>query len=151
MLSSLMDQLHKQEFTLLLVNVPSYVMQTHFYFYVLPSTKAWLLVYLNIFSTHLSSTHFFYSISYLYWYITSYICASFMILMWSYHWWFMYLFIMLFMWEWTHYNSWYVLKYCCNYCNKKWNSHIEKCFSPFLLPHIETNGYCHHQKWSLNF
>jgi hypothetical protein len=42
---------------------------------------------------------FFYSITYLPWLITSY-SSSFMVLVWSYHWWYRYPFISMPLWEW---------------------------------------------------
>jgi hypothetical protein len=74
---------------------------------------------------------FFYSTSYLSLYTTSYSCASFSISMWSYHQWFRYPFATLHVREWTHYNPWYALRYHCNYCVGKWNSHTKRGFSLF--------------------
>lgn len=58
MQSFLTDQLHKQKFTLLLVNVPSYVIQARFRSYVDPVVRAWLLVRPNTPSFQLSSSIF---------------------------------------------------------------------------------------------
>jgi hypothetical protein len=81
---------------------------------------------------------FFYSISYLSRYTTSYNCASFTMLIWSYHLWFGYPFIMLPMREWLHSNPWYVSRYPCNYCIEKWSPHTKRSFSPFPPPHTKT-------------
>ncbi len=69
-----------------------------------------------------------------------------MILMWSYHWWFGYPFVMLPMQEWRHCNPWYALRYYYNYHIRKWSSHTKRGFLAFPLPHMKMNGYCHHQK-----
>jgi hypothetical protein len=66
-------------------------------------------------------------------YITFYSSTFFMMPIWSYHQWFGYPFVTLLVHEWAHYNPWYALKYHSNYCIRKWNSCIEKGFSPF--PH----------------
>ncbi len=89
---------------------------------------------------------FSYNTLYLFRYTTSYSCASFMMSVWSYHWWFGYPFATLLVGEWMHSNPWYVLKYHYSYRVEKWSSHIEKGFSPFPPPHMEMNGYCHHQR-----
>ncbi len=57
--------------------------------------------------------------------------------MWSYHWWFGYLFVTLPFQEWMHCNPWYTPKYCCNYRFGKWNSHTKKGFPPFPPPYID--------------
>jgi hypothetical protein len=59
MWSSLMDQLHKQEFTSLLAVVPSNVVRAHLLSYVSLVARAWFLAHPNTLSFHLSSTHFF--------------------------------------------------------------------------------------------
>jgi len=81
---------------------------------------------------------FFYIILYLSRYTTSYNCTSFTMLIWSYHWWFGYPFIMLPMREWVHCNPWYVSRYPCNYCIEKWSPHTKRGFSPFPPPHTKT-------------
>jgi len=53
-----MDQLHKQEFTSLLANVPSNVVRAYLCSYVGLAVGAWLLVHPNTLSFCLSSTHF---------------------------------------------------------------------------------------------
>jgi len=53
-----MDQLHKQEFTLHLTNVPLNISQAHLCSCASPTIGAWLLVHLNTPSFHLSSAHF---------------------------------------------------------------------------------------------
>jgi hypothetical protein len=58
MQSSLMDQLHKQKFTSLLINVPSIVVQAHLHSCIGLATRAWLLVRLNTLSFCLSFVHF---------------------------------------------------------------------------------------------
>ncbi len=40
----------------------------------------------------------------------------------------------MFLWEWTHFNPWYILKYNCNCHVKKWSSCTKKGFPPFS-PH----------------
>jgi hypothetical protein len=59
MQSSFMDQLHKQEFTLLLAGAPLNVMQTHLHSYVGLVTGAWLLARVSTPSFRLSFAHFF--------------------------------------------------------------------------------------------
>ncbi len=81
---------------------------------------------------------FSYNIPYLSRYTTSYNCTSFTMLIWSYHWWFRYPFIMLPMREWVHCNPWYVSRYPCNYCIEKWSPHTKRGFSPFPPPHTKT-------------
>jgi hypothetical protein len=144
-----MDQLHEQEFISLLVNAPSNVGQTCFHSCASPTTGAWLLTRLSTLSFHLSST-FSYNIPYVFQYTTSYSSISFMMQMWSYHWWFGYPFTTSPVREWTHYNPWYTLKYHCNYRIEKWSSHTKKGFSPFPSPHMKTSGYHHHQRQLLN-
>jgi hypothetical protein len=58
MQSYLMDQLHKQEFTLFLADAPLNVIQTHFHSCASPITRAWVLTRLNTTSFHLSFAHF---------------------------------------------------------------------------------------------
>jgi hypothetical protein len=58
MQSSLMDQLHEQEFTLLLANVPLNVVQAHLHSCIGLTTRVWLLDRLNTPSFCLSSIHF---------------------------------------------------------------------------------------------
>jgi hypothetical protein len=53
-----MDQLHKQEFTSLLVVAPSNVVRAHLPSYVGLAARAWFLARPNTLSFHLSSTHF---------------------------------------------------------------------------------------------
>ncbi len=89
---------------------------------------------------------FSYNIMYLSRSTTSYSCTSSMMPEWSYYQWFGYSFVTLFVWEWTHYNPWYISKYCCSYCIGEWSSRTKRGFSPFSSPHTKTNGYCHHQK-----
>jgi hypothetical protein len=93
---------------------------------------------------------FSYNISYLSRYITSYNSTSFTMSMWSNHQWFGDPFIMLLVWEWAHYNPWYISKYSCSYRVKEWNSCKERSFPLFFLPYTKTNGYCHHQTQALN-
>jgi hypothetical protein len=58
MQSSLMDQLHKQEFTLLLTDALLNVVRAHLHSYVGLAIKAWLLARLNTPSFCLSFIHF---------------------------------------------------------------------------------------------
>jgi hypothetical protein len=71
-----------------------------------------------------SSLH--YNIMYSSWLATYYSCLSFTVSMWSYHWWFRYLFVSVPLWEWTYNNPWYMLGYCCNYCFAEWNTCWER-------------------------
>jgi hypothetical protein len=128
-----MEQVYKQEFTSLLINVLSYLVQARFHSCVGLAIGVWLLVRFSIPSFHLFFTHFLITIRI---HIgTSYICISFMMLVWSYHWWFIYSFVMLLMWDWTHYNPWYTSKY---HCNRKWSSHTNRDFPSFP---------CHTWRW----
>ncbi len=63
-----------------------------------------------------------YNIMYPSWHATSYGCPSFMVLAWSYHWWFKYSFASMPFREWTYNNPWYTLGYCCSYWFGKWNT-----------------------------
>jgi len=89
---------------------------------------------------------FSYNILYLFWYTTSYSCTFFMMLMWSYHRWFEYPFVMLPVREWAHYSPWYASKYRYNYHIEEWSSCTKRGFLPFSLPHMEMSKCCHHQK-----
>ncbi len=149
MKSFLMNQLHEQKFTRL-ENVLSDVVRTHLHSCVGPIVRDSLLTHLNTPSFHLFSAHFFYSTLYSYRYTTFYSYASFTMLVWSYYWWLGYPFVKLHVWEWVHYNPWYISRYHCNYHIEEWNSHTKRGFSPFSLPHIKTNGYCHHYRWFSN-
>jgi len=93
---------------------------------------------------------FFYNTMYSFWYTTSYNFASFMMPMWSYHWWFGYPFVTLPMQEWMHCNPWYVSKYHHTYPIREWNSCTNRGLSAFSPPHMKMSGYCHHQKWFSN-
>jgi hypothetical protein len=53
-----MDQLHEHEFTLLLTNVVSIIVQARIRSYASPIVGAWLLTHLSTPSFHLSSAHF---------------------------------------------------------------------------------------------
>jgi hypothetical protein len=55
--ASLVDHLHKQEFTLLVVKKKSYIMQTSFCSCMGPRASAWLLIRPTTPTFHLSSTH----------------------------------------------------------------------------------------------
>jgi len=71
-------------------------------------------------------------------YTISYNFAYFMMLLWSYHWWFGYPFAMLPVQEWVHCNPWYVSRYCWNYRIKKWNS----CTQRWMDIVIIRNNFC---------
>jgi hypothetical protein len=81
---------------------------------------------------------------------TFYNCPSFMMLMWSYHWWSGYPFISMPMWEWTYYRTQYTLRYSCNSWFGEWNTYSKGGLPPFPLLHLTMNGYHYHQGWLLN-
>ncbi len=90
------------------------------------------------------------NITYPCWLATSYSCPSFIVLVWSYHWWFKYPFVLMPMWEWPYNNPWYILQYYHNYCFREWNTCPEWAFPPFPSSHLMTSGYLYHQKWLLD-
>jgi hypothetical protein len=135
-----MDQVYNQEFTLLLVNVLSYLVQARFHSCVGLAIGVWLLVSFSISLFHLFSTYFLITIRIHIGISYPTFAHLFMMLVWSYHWWFIYPFVMLLIWEWTHYNSWYN-------CNKKMKLTYKQRFRIFSLPYMEMNGYYHHRKW----
>jgi hypothetical protein len=57
----------------------------------------------------------FYNTMFLSWLATSYSCPSFMVLVWSYHWWSRYPFALVPLREWRYNSPWHTLKYCHNY------------------------------------
>jgi hypothetical protein len=92
-----------------------------------------------------------YNITYLFWLATSYGCPSFMVLMWSYHWWFKYPFALVPLQEWTYISPWHILGYSHNYWFGEWSTSLEGGLSPFASPHPMTNEYPYHHKWLSNF
>jgi hypothetical protein len=146
MQSFFMDQLYKQEFTLIPTNAPLDVVQPHLRSYASPPTRTWLLIHFNTPSFHLSFAHFFialcirfdiphpivahlsrcqcgHTIDDLGIHLLHYSCGSECIIAWC-----------------------YISKYHCNYHIKKWSPRTEKGFSPFSSPHLKTIGYCHHKR-----
>jgi len=75
------------------------------------------------------------------WFATSYNRLSFMVLVWSYHWWSRYPFVSMPLQKWTYNNLRYNSKYCRNYYFKKWNTCLEGNVPPFPLPHLMMSGY----------
>jgi len=63
-----------------------------------------------------------YNSMYLSWLDTVYGCPPFTMLMWSYHWWSKYPFVLMVLREWEHNNLWYISRYYHNYCFGKWNT-----------------------------
>jgi hypothetical protein len=53
-----MDHLHEQEFASFLIDIPSNIMQAHFYSCVGLGANTWLLTHPTTLTFHLSSTHF---------------------------------------------------------------------------------------------
>ncbi len=69
---------------------------------------------------------FIHNVMYPPWFATSNNCTSFMLSMWTYHWWFNYPFVSMLMWEWTRNNPKYSSKYRHNYYCRKWNTYRER-------------------------
>jgi len=65
-----------------------------------------------------------YNTTYSSWLATSYSSPSFTMLMWSYHWWSRYPFVLVPCQEWTYNNPWCILKYYRNYYFGEWNTDI---------------------------
>jgi hypothetical protein len=91
-----------------------------------------------------------YNTTYLFWLAISYGCPFFTMLVWSYHWWSRYPFMLAPLWEWTYSSSQYTLRYYYNYCFGEWSTCLEGGLLTFTSPHLTTNGYPYHQKWLLN-
>jgi len=88
-----------------------------------------------------------YNIMYLSWLATSYGFPSFMMLVWSYHRQFKYVFTSTPLGKWAYSSPWYTSRYYCKYCFRKWNTCLEGGFPLFPSPHSTTNGYPYHQRW----
>jgi hypothetical protein len=87
-----------------------------------------------------------YNIMYSFWLAISYNHPFFTVLMWSYHWQFMYPFVVMSLWEWTYNNPRHTSRYYCNYCFGEWNMCSKGGLPPFPSPHPMTNGYPYHKK-----
>jgi hypothetical protein len=94
---------------------------------------------------------FFYKIAYLSRFATSYSRSSFMVSMWSYHWWFRFPFASMPLQKWTYNNSCHTSGYCRNYFFGKWNTCLKGGFPHFLSPHSITSGCPYHQRRFLDF
>jgi hypothetical protein len=103
------------------------------------------LSYHTSFSSFISSL--FYNTTYPYWLATSYSYTPFTVLVWSYHWWLKYPFVLVPLLKWMYNNPWHISGYCCSYCFGKWNTCSEGGLPPFLSPHLTTNGYFNYRKW----
>ncbi len=83
---------------------------------------------------------FLYNITYLSWLATSYDYPSFTVLIWSYHWWFKYPFVLVPLRKRMYINPWYTSRYFHSYF-EEWNTCLEGGLWPFPLPHPMTNEY----------
>jgi hypothetical protein len=82
-----------------------------------------------------------YNITYLFGFVTSYICPSFMLLVWSYHLWSRYPFALVPLWEWAYSSPQDISSYCHNYWFGKWSTRSKGGFPPFPLSHWTRSGY----------
>jgi hypothetical protein len=83
---------------------------------------------------------FFNNITYLSWLATSYSCPSFIVLIWSYHWWSKYPFVLVLWREWMYISPWNTSRYFHS-CFGKWNTCSKGGLWPFPLPHMMTSEY----------
>jgi hypothetical protein len=74
-----------------------------------------------------------YNVMYPYWLATSYSCTFFMLLVWTYHWWFKCPFVLVHVQEWAHYSPRYSSRYHCNYYFEKLGSLTKRDFPPFPI------------------
>jgi hypothetical protein len=88
-----------------------------------------------------------YNIMYLSWFNTSHNFPSFIMLVWSYFWWFRYPFVSVLLWEWTYSNPLHISRYYCSYYFRKQSTCSEGGLSPSPSSHPTTSGYFYYQKW----
>jgi len=72
-------------------------------------------------------------------------------LVWSYHWWSRYPFVLVPLWEWIYSSPQHTLGYCYNHCFGEWNTCSKGGFPPFPLPHSIISRYSYYQRHLLYF
>jgi hypothetical protein len=111
------------------------------------------LVISSSYHTYISSilNSLFYNITYMSWFATSYDWPFVMVLVWSYHWWSRYSFVLVLLWEWSYNSPQYISRYYCSYCFEEWSTCSKGGLPPFPSPHVTMSGYFYHHKWLPHF